>query len=209
MMGRLSGLARRGGPRPRRRAARAVRPDGCRARERVEHLLRRHAPTARPRDQPGRRRRRWSSSTSRRPASTPAAGRSCGASSATLADGGHDGLPHDAVPRGGRPARRPHRRARRRPHRRRGHRRRAQGARSAASVVDLRDADGGLLRRAARPTARVARTARRHRPARPTAPALGADGAQVVASVARASTTCSSRSPPAPRHPPPNSSASK
>ena len=39
----------------------------------------------------------------------------------------HDGLPHDAVPRGGRPARRPHRRARRRPDRRRGHGRRTEG----------------------------------------------------------------------------------
>ena len=40
---------------------------------------------------------------------------------------GHDGLPHDAVPRGGRPARRPARDHRRREDRRRGHAGRAEG----------------------------------------------------------------------------------
>ena len=93
---------------------------------RVAHLLGRHAPPPRPRAQPRRRRRRCSSSTSPPPASTPAAARSLGGHPLARRRG-HDRLPDDPVPRGGRPARRSHRRPRRRPRSSRRARRRAQG----------------------------------------------------------------------------------
>ena len=47
----------------------------------------------------------------------------------------HDGVPHDAVPRGGRAARRPRRHHRRRPPRRRGHAADAEGARRGADAA--------------------------------------------------------------------------
>ena len=89
-----------------------------------------------------------------------------------------DGLPHHAVPRGGRRARRPRRDHRPRPHRRRGHAGGAQGARSARRPSRSIPADpaqrapiaarAGALRRAGRGVARARRgaaatTARRPR----------------------------------------------
>ena len=94
----------------------------------VEDLLRRHAPAARPRRQPGGRARRCCSSTSRPPASIPAAAATCGTMLRDLVREGTTIDPHHAVPRRGRPAGRRHRRARPRPHRRPRHARRAQGA---------------------------------------------------------------------------------
>ena len=95
-------------------------------RPRREDLLRGHAPTARPRRQPGRHpagalpRRADHRS---RPAQP---GRAVGRA-ARAGPRRHDAGAHDPVPRGGRPARRPHRRHRQGPHHRPGHPAPAQG----------------------------------------------------------------------------------
>ena len=82
LMADLHHLGRAEGRRARPRAAGALRPRRRGAQARGD-LLRRHAPPARPRDGPGRRRRGSSSSTSRPPAWTRAAAAPCGRSSAT------------------------------------------------------------------------------------------------------------------------------
>ena len=106
--------------------------------------------------------RRWCSSTSRRPGSTPAAGRSSGGRSRELADARHDDPADDAVPRGGRRPRRQDRRARRRQHRRRGHAGRAQGPR--------RGRGRRAARRRRRPAARDPDRRHCRRPRRPPWP---------------------------------------
>ena len=121
-----------------------------------------------------------------------------------------DGLPHHAVPRGGRPARRPHRGHRRRPRRRRGHRRRAQGAGRrpaprprAAPTPDAFARPRGALgdRRAAPRPGRLhaRRRDRRQRRATPRAARRarpdGAAGRALRRAQRRRSTTSSSPSP--------------
>ena len=74
----------------------------------------------------------------------------------TVARGRRHGLPHDAVPRGGRRARRPRRDHRPRPHRRRGHARAAEGGNRAADGRGRAREPGR-----ARPAARAAAPLRR------------------------------------------------
>ena len=116
----LHGFDRGRGRAPGRRAARARRPRR-RRRPARRHLLGRHAAPARPR---ARARARARGALPRRADHRPrpdlppdALGRGAPAERRV----GHDRLPHDPVPRGGRPARRARRDHRRRPDRRRGH----------------------------------------------------------------------------------------
>ena len=110
----------RGGPPARRGAARPLRP-----RRRGEapgrHLLRRHAPPARPRDDPrGRPADHLPRRADDRPG-PPQPPHDVGDHPRARRRRRHD-LPDDAVPRGGRPPRRPHRGPRPRQADRRGHR---------------------------------------------------------------------------------------
>ena len=82
------------------------------------HLFGRHEAPPRPRARARSTIRRSSSSTSRPPGSTRRAVRRSGRRSPPRARGRRDGLPDDAVPRGGRRARRPGRDHRSRPDRR-------------------------------------------------------------------------------------------
>ena len=86
-----------------------------------------------------------------------------------LNDERHHGVPHHAVPRGGRPARRPHRDHRSRPHRARRRARRAQGSGRRADARDRRatDADRDQAARRARPLRRRAGRRGRHARDRP------------------------------------------
>ena len=102
-------------------------------RPRAAHVLRRHAPAARP-----RRPASWSSPPvlfldEPTTGLDPRSRLELWDVISELRDRGHDDRAHHAVPGGGRPAGRQHQRHRRRPHHRRGHRRRAEGARSAAT----------------------------------------------------------------------------
>ena len=114
--------------RPRRRAAEVLAAlDLEAAADRpTEHLLGRHEAAGSTSGSASSTSRPSCSSTSRRPASTRRRARGCGTRSAQLREPGHDRLPDDALPRGGRRARRPAGDHRPRQDRRRGHRRRAQ-----------------------------------------------------------------------------------
>ena len=94
---------------------------------------------------------------------------------------GRDGLPHHAVPRGGRRARRPRRDHRPRPHRRRGHARGAQGG-------DRAPVGGGGARRPRRPRRRRGGAARFGAPvpASPGAAAVRLESGEDLATVVRA-----------------------
>ena len=126
MIARLAGSAAGGGRAARGRTARAVRADPGRA-PADEYLFRRPAPPARPGRQPGRASvGALPGRAEHRPGPAEPADRLAG--HRRPGRRGRDGVPHHAVPGGGRPAGRPDRGAGRRPPDRDGHRRRAQAA---------------------------------------------------------------------------------
>ena len=125
---RLQGLSKADAARAARRARAAAGPRGPRG-PRAARALRRPAPALRRRARADALAAASSSSTSRPPAWTRRAARTCGTTSASLRERPrrHDPA-HHALPRGGRRARRPHPGHGRRPARRRRHAGGAEGA---------------------------------------------------------------------------------
>ena len=133
-----------------------------RRRPRDQGLLRRHAAPARPR---GGARARARGPVPRRADHRPRPGEPADGLGGAAPDQRrrHDGLPHDAVPRGGRPALRPPRDHRRRPDRARGHARassRPTCASAAATARSRRSTTCSSTRPAAPATAPPARSRR-------------------------------------------------
>ena len=171
----------------------------------VEDLLRRHAATARPRRRAGRRAHPCCSSTSRRPASTPAAGPRCGSLIQELVVGRHHPAADHPVPRGGRPAGRRHRRDRPRQgdrprHRRRAEvpgRRRAPGGHGRRATADVVPRPGAARRRS--PPARSTFDEGRRSlvvPGRPAVPRVLADALRRLDGAGSGSTTSACAGPP-------------
>ena len=173
-------------PAPRGRAptscssASSLADDGRPARA---HVLRRHAPPARSRRQPGRG---AAGAVPRRAdhRARPALAQRAVGRPARARRRRHDAAAHHAVPRGGRPARRPHRRDRRRARDRARHARRAEGARRRrargrhAALRRPARRRGGRARAArgratARRRAARSRSPRRSRTARPCSASCG------------------------------------